>query len=232
MANAATQSVTQNGAERLFNKWNRHAKNNNCYAFAFGALREDSPAKLQPGELSGLPDIPDSDKYQCTDLVARILQDYPAVKVIGRHEKTTTGLGHRVALFVDNVGEKRDYHFYREMPDGTWWHKPGSLPVSKVDDSGKAITDPLDADRDYTRNGDESSGFNYATFCSMFWVPDGVAPVTPLDELQDDPEDGPSGSLVLLVLLLLLLLLCGVIAILFPARSVSHSVRATQIQTQ
>lgn len=220
MANAATQSAVQNEAERLFNKWNRHAKNNNCYAFAFGALREDSPEKLQPGQLVGLPDIPDSDKYQCTDLVARILQDYPTVKVIGRHEKPSgsghrvaADQGHRVALFVDNVGEKRDYHFYREMPDGTWWHKPGSLPVSKVDDSGKAITDPLDADRDYTRNGDESSDFNYATFCSMFWVPDGVAPVTPLDELQDDPEGGPSGLLVVLVLLLLFLLVVGVISV-------------------
>ena len=213
MANAAKQNAT----DRLFDKWTRHARNNNCYAFAFDALRVDSPEKLQPGELAGLPDIPDSDKYQCGDLARRILRDYPDVRVIGRHRDAATafGAGHRVALFVDNHGEARDYHFYREMPDGTWWHKPGSLPVSKVDDSGKAITDPLDADRDYTRNGDEASDFNYATFCTMFWVPDGVAPVTPLDELEDDPDGGPSGLLVFLVLLLLVLMAVGVIAVVF-----------------
>lgn len=206
-------------ASALFDKWNRHAKNNNCYAFAFDALRVDSQDKLQPGQLAGLPDIPDGDKYQCGDLVQRILKDYPDVKVIptgtkfeasGAGHRVDAVQGHRVALFVDNEGDKRDYHFYREMPDGTWWHKPGSLPVSKVDDAGKVITDPLDADRDYTRDGDEASNFNYATFCAMLWVPEGNEPVTPLEEL----DDSVSGWWVLLVVLLVLCLAGGVMAVL------------------
>lgn len=217
MPNAGKQStVDQNATGRLFDKWNRHAKNNNCYAFAFDALREDSPGKLQPGDFAQLPDIPDGEKYRCGDLVTRILQDHPEATVLPVGHPAPSGAGHRVALFVDNQGEKRDYHFYREMPDGTWWHKPGSLPVSKVDDAGKVIRDPLDADRDYTRDGDESSNFNYATFCAILWVPDGITPVTPLDELEDEDEDGgPSGYTVLLVMLLLLVLAVGVICVLF-----------------
>jgi len=156
--------------DALFERWNKHAKNNNCYAFAFDALNPNAQEKLQPGDLSGMDDIPD-DQYKCPDLVTRIQRDYPDAVVIHPREYTRNG-GHRVALFIDDKGDKRDYHFYREMADGTWWHKPGSLPVSKVDDSGETIRNPLTADRDYTRDGDETSNYNYSTFCVMLWVPD------------------------------------------------------------
>jgi hypothetical protein len=158
----------------LFNTWNAHARNNNCYAFAFDALQPDAAEKLQPGDLSGMPEIPREDGYRCDDLLARIRADYPGVTPVDPDEPKPEGPGHRVALFVDNQGSLRDYHFYREMPDGGWWHKPGSLPVRTTDDSGRRITDPRTADRDYTRHGDEASNYNYATFCGMLWVPAGT----------------------------------------------------------
>lgn len=158
-------------ADDLFRTWNRHRRNNNCYAFAFDRLQPGADEKLQPGEVAGLPEIPDGERYQCSDLKARILKDNPGTVPLHPKEPSPTGQGHRVALFVDNQGESRDYHFYREMPDGTWWHKPGSLPVSKLDDAGNVIRDPLEADRDYVNEGAENTNYNYATFCGFFWVP-------------------------------------------------------------
>jgi len=44
-----------------------------------------------------------------------------------------------------------DYHWYRQDDNGCWSHKPGSTPVTNLDDSGRFIADPLACDRgDYT----------------------------------------------------------------------------------
>lgn len=163
----------------LVNTWNQNRENNNCYAFAFDHLKVGALDKLQPGELSGLQPLND-DEYTCSALSARVLQDNPGVT---RSSSPHCQPGYRaVALFIDNTGEHRDYHFYRQMSCAEsgehcvpgldkWAHKPGSKRVTFVDDSGKEITDPRLADRDYVNDGDELSAFNYDEFCTFFCVP-------------------------------------------------------------
>jgi hypothetical protein len=154
---------------RPISEWDDNRRNNNCYAFAFGDLRVNSPSKLQPGQLSGNKPLTDK-TYSCPALRQLVLDDHPEASVIPDGQKCAHG-HYRVALFLDNDGKNRDYHFYREVAPNTWLHKPGSLPVSNVDDSGNVIHDPRKADRDYVNDGPETSGYNYAEYCGMFCAP-------------------------------------------------------------
>jgi hypothetical protein len=52
--------------------------------------------------------------------------------------------GHLVALVIWPNG---DFHWYRKGRNGFWTHKPGSTPVTNVDNSGNVIHDPRTADR-------------------------------------------------------------------------------------
>jgi len=152
--------------------WNANKKNNNCYAFAFDHMKVNSTKKLQPGELSHRTPLPD-DEYNCHDMISRVLTDNPGVRVIVSNEwpLKPPKNGYHVALYLDNQGSKKDFHFYRQLDNGTWIHKPGSMEVSNVDDSGEKIVDPRLADRDYVNDNDESDGFDYAQFCAIFLVP-------------------------------------------------------------
>jgi hypothetical protein len=58
-----------------------------------------------------------------------------------------------------------DYHWYRQEPDGTWSHKRGNTAASRVDASGKPITNPETADRKYPGSDD------YDKFCGYLCVP-------------------------------------------------------------
>jgi hypothetical protein len=66
------------------------------------------------------------------------------------------GEGHLVALVI---APGSDFHWYRKGRNGYWTHKPGSTPVTNVDNSGAAISDPRTADR----------GF-YTVFCTFMVV--------------------------------------------------------------
>jgi hypothetical protein len=52
--------------------------------------------------------------------------------------------GHLVVLVV---APGWDFHWYRKGRDELWTHKPGSTPVTNVDNSGMLIPDPRNADR-------------------------------------------------------------------------------------
>jgi hypothetical protein len=52
--------------------------------------------------------------------------------------------GHLVALVV---APGWDFHWYRKGRNGRWSHKPGSTPVTNLDNSGAIITDPRTANR-------------------------------------------------------------------------------------
>ena len=49
------------------------------------------------------------------------------------------------------VDPHNTFHFYRQNPDGTWSHKPGTAPISNIDADGKTIYVPHFANRDYSK---------------------------------------------------------------------------------
>src|SRR5262245_10453518 len=64
--------------------------------------------------------------------------------------------GHLVALVI---WPGVDFHWYRKGRNGRWSHKPGSTPVTNVDNSSNPISDPRTADRG-----------GYTNFCTFMVV--------------------------------------------------------------
>ena len=104
---------------------------------------------------------------------------------IGKHEVCPNGT-YKVALVISESPNK-DYHWYRQNPDGTWSHKPGSGAVTNTDASGNIIFDPEFADRNY-------SYANYSMFVGFFKV-------TPLNNMYSpsrvvEPQISDTANLI------------------------------------
>jgi hypothetical protein len=67
-----------------------------------------------------------------------------------------------------------DYHWYRLDNNGRWSHKPGHGDATDKDASGKPITNPETADRNYPGNG-----VDYKDFCGYYYVPTGGLKTSP-----------------------------------------------------
>jgi hypothetical protein len=121
---------------------------NNCYNYATN-YRTDTFA--QPGLASGqMYPLPISCAGVRPAAVRDDLIDSPAA------DNRCPDEGHLVALVV---GPGFDFHWYRKGRNGLWTHKPGSTPVTNLDNSGALITDPRSADRD-----------GYTDFCTFMTV--------------------------------------------------------------
>ena len=62
-------------------------------------------------------------------------------------------------MVTSPTAQNRDFHWYRQNPDGTWSHKPGGTNVINVDASGNLIFDPEIADRNYAYANYESDNY-------------------------------------------------------------------------
>lgn len=107
-------------------------------------------------------------KYSCPNMHSRILADNPQIKPSSLTEKCPAGY-YKGAMVVD---PGHTFHFYRQNPDGTWSHKPGVLPVTNKDASGRRIYVPHFADRDYTQ-GKKDGDIKYDDFCGYYCIPKG-----------------------------------------------------------
>jgi hypothetical protein len=74
-----------------------------------------------------------------------------------------------VAAFDDISNQFLDFHWYRQMYDGRWTHKPGHTKVRDTDASGRKITNP----KTCNRNNIPIGGYNYQYFCGYLCVPKG-----------------------------------------------------------
>jgi hypothetical protein len=85
-----------------------------------------------------------------------------------------------VAAFDDISNQFLDFHWYRQMYDGRWTHKPGHTKVRDTDASGRKITNP----KTCNRNNIPIGGYNYQYFCGYLCVPKGKID---LDKYDEDP---------------------------------------------
>ena len=142
-------------------RWNKQPVkgSTNCYAYAANNPDGHPPGKPQPGEHCGHPatavSCPEVSRASACDGMTPAPDPPPA----------KAGF-YPVALVCD---PGVDYHWYRQDDNGKWSHKPGSTDATNVDASGKPITDPKAANRDYSASG----GPNYSQFCGYFYVPAG-----------------------------------------------------------
>jgi len=105
-------------------------------------------------------------EYTCPNMHNKIMADNPNLKPIGFLD-TCPANHYKGAMTVDF---KNTFHFYRQNPDGTWSHKPGILPVTNVDASGKPIYIPHFADRDYSQVPRQNP-IKYTDFCGYYCIP-------------------------------------------------------------
>ena len=120
---------------------------NNCYNYATN-YRTDTFA--QPGQASGA---------MYTALTCASVR--PAAIADGlinspRANNKCPREGHLVALVI---WPGVDFHWYRKGRNGRWSHKPGSTPVTNLDNSNNPISDPRTADRG-----------GYTNFCTFMVV--------------------------------------------------------------
>jgi hypothetical protein len=149
----------------------------NCYAYALDLKSnpitgESFTNKPQPGDFSG-GTTQDGDSKD--DIIDDTTND---LTKLGRSISPSTSDtpcadgSYRVALAIDplndfGTNEVWDYHWYRQNPDGTWSHKPGTGPVSNVDGSGRTIVDPENSDRKFVY---EDETYFYADFGGYYCV--------------------------------------------------------------
>lgn len=134
--------------------------------------------KPQPGDFE-LIKRTGSDKskervYKCPQMNQKILGDNPSLIPVDFNTKCPRGY-YKGALTLE---PDSTYHFYKQMRDGLFYHKPGLNPVSKLDspfdgEKGRPIYIPHFANRDYSKDIDnnDDDGINYTTFCNYYCIP-------------------------------------------------------------
>lgn len=139
--------------------------------------------KPQPGDFD-LIKRTGSDKtkeriYKCPHMNSKILADNPTLIPVTFNTKCPVGY-YKGAMVVE---PDSTYHFYKQMRDGLFYHKPGLNPVSKKDspfdgEKGRPIYVPHFANRDYSKevnNNDNNNGgddgINYTSFCNYYCIP-------------------------------------------------------------
>jgi len=136
----------------------------NCYSYFLNVLNPRGMAgKPQPGLIS----TGYVDHIDCPAIRKAVMDDNPRAIITWGLEKVNDKCPKtyfKGFMAVNSNGA--DYHFYRQDRDGSWSHKPGSTPPSKVDARGKRIFNPATASRDYSFQG----GVNYDVPCSFFCV--------------------------------------------------------------
>lgn len=144
-------------------KWNNPIvkENHNCYAYATDKIDKRFGAKPQPGYAARMSGVPD-EEYSCMAFLTRLKKDLPSMYLVDFNSPCLKGF-HKSFMAIDTKIEDPDYHFWRMDDDGLWSHKPGATKISKVDASGKKITDPLKSNREFTN-------YQYKKPCFYFCV--------------------------------------------------------------
>jgi len=104
--------------------------------------------------------------YDCKEMEEKIMNDNPTIKKTQLTDSCSKG--HYKGAMVTDPGNT--FHFYRQNKDGTWSHKPGTLPITREDANGLPIYSPFTANRDYSKPNDKDP-INYTGFCGYYCIP-------------------------------------------------------------
>ncbi len=147
-----SQAATGHFVPKVFLEfWNgtTHTRyNNNCYNYATNRVTNNF---AQPGEASDKM----YESLSCESVHQAASNDLGLIPT-DYFNFTTKNDETLIALVV---APDYDYHWYRRDDNNRWTHKPGGTPATRLDESGKLITDPETADRGY-----------YTDFCGYFRI--------------------------------------------------------------
>jgi len=136
--------------------WNDGDKkqlHNNCYNYATN-YRTDTFRAVNGGGQPGAAADARYTEMTCASVIPAAVKDNLIDKPSANNR--CPGEGHLVALVMS---PNRDFHWYRKGRNGYWSHKPGSTPVTNLDNSGITIEDPRFTDRG-----------SYTDFCTFMVV--------------------------------------------------------------
>lgn len=149
-------------------RWNdagRIQYSTNCYAYVLDRLTgPPGMTFLQPGQLSGesFRSMSDINATKIIELTKADSEQAGFVFEATSAEQNCAVGTYKIALVVDPL---KDYHRYRQNPDGTWSGKSGQTAVTDKDASGNVVNDPRAADRDFRKRG---WALNYTVFGGFF----------------------------------------------------------------
>jgi len=106
-------------------------------------------------------------KYYCPSMIKKIMDDNKMMK----HSKFTQKCPKNYYKGAMVVDPNHTFHFYRQNPDSSWSHKPGTNPITKLDEDNNTIHIPHFANRDYSNGVDDEDAINYTDFCGYFCIP-------------------------------------------------------------
>jgi hypothetical protein len=106
-------------------------------------------------------------KYYCPTMEKKILSDNKMLNKVPFTKKCPKN-HYKGAMVVD---PNHTFHFYRQNPDGTWSHKPGTNPVTNLDQDNKKIYVPHFSNRDYSDGINNEDSINYTDFCGYYCIP-------------------------------------------------------------
>jgi YD repeat-containing protein len=149
--------VPMTGLETKYdeNRFLGHEDTHNCLAYAMDDLEPLREGFPHPGQRRGVPYQDGVNEHGWPILSDRTLRRAARADgliYLGDDPATMRSppRGTRVvAFFADTEGLIQDYHWARLDADGSWSHKRGMQHPSQVDDSGRRILDPRQADFDY-----------------------------------------------------------------------------------
>lgn len=157
--------------------WNADPEKHNCFAYA---LNETGTAAknlrtLQPGDFAGITPRLSQPLYTCGEVHRRLMADASAIhpesiRAVAADQVCPSGT-YRIALSVD---PRRDFHFYRQDPDGSWSHKIGGDPAHRLQEG-----DPRCAAPRY-------SVYQYDQFCGFYCVSADIGAALPRPNLKDE----------------------------------------------
>lgn len=133
-------------------RWNdngRAQKNNNCYAYATRNFNQNRSHRMGVGEEIGLGKITGED-YTCPKFEENLYKENPGLLKSDEDSDCPCNT-YKIALFMDDNPDSKDFHFYRQDEDMSWSHKIGGLPATQLDASNNEIYHPRSADRNYTK---------------------------------------------------------------------------------
>ena len=161
-----------------YNKDPAKRKSHNCYAFAVQMNDLEKIAKCRndpkcsvgfhaPGKEAGQEGFRGILGKRCGDILARTIGDIPEATLTTYSEKCPDKFS-KIGVVVD---KNNDFHYYIQLDDGTWAHKPGGRHATLIDSNGSIIINPELAGRYYPAEYPGDSELNYDSFCSFMCVP-------------------------------------------------------------
>jgi hypothetical protein len=145
----------------LWNDDGEIQRTHNCYAYSLSKRTGKMSSKAQPGYFANYPPLSDAD-YNCASLYDRMKKDNPSIRPTKFGKRCGKGT-YKIFLAYDPKESDHDYHYWRQDSNGMWSHKPGATPVTNKDASGKHISNPMTADRNYKH-------FQYSEPCGFYCV--------------------------------------------------------------